>query len=250
MPWVRRCIQGRGKLLMHKNPCWGFGASHSAHLWKSSLRQTSDWCKSWKSLFISYTSSMFLTLGVNLSVWTSFPSAGIEDGSHMLMQMSSRASCLHHVPMTEKGSSKVLLSLAHTMGDTDGILISLSTANTSSCQDKDLQGSSWTVFSKDIKQKILPKISCLQLSVYTWYFKATFRKTCHLGCGCGISCPPEQLPWPATSACCTPGLKVMLVQTRAKEMQKAHCWCCKLCSSQISVQSYTMPTFITLIDRL
>lgn len=159
-----------------------------------------------------------------------------------------RALSLHHVLRTGEGSSQVFMCYAHLMGESDDILLLL-------LPIKYRESSSWEfvrIVMRCIEEwcgaEIPPRISCFKLSIYSWYFKAIFRKTPYFDCGgnkstlekvsyddCELNMhsmllyPSEHFPWPVTSTCYSLRLKSMLVQPKAKETKETHCWCCKLC---------------------
>lgn len=151
---------------------------------------------------------------------------------------------LPHVPRTGEGSSEVFLCSAHLVEESDDILL---------LHSKHSKSPSWEfvgIVMRCVEEwcrvEIPSRISCFKLSIYTWYFKAIFRKTPYLDCGgnkstletfsyndCELKVhsvllyPSEHFPWPVT--CCSRRLKLILVQPKAKKTKETYCWCCKLC---------------------
>lgn len=153
LPCVRcldeRCICGRGKFLMHEISCWGFSASNPALQGCSfrSLRPSLQ--KSKSSLYLSHSINPSNNKCKSLSTdalpccWEGECSSQTHGGCN------HRAPCLHHVPRTEEGSSKVFMCSAHLRETQMIFYFSFSTANIGSHQAEGLWELSWDVLKSD-----------------------------------------------------------------------------------------------------
>lgn len=193
-------------------------------------------CKSQNPLCISPTQSIPLTINLSLSALMPFPAAGRGNvADRPTGGVITGLPALHHVPRTGEGSSEVFLCAAHLMEESDDILL---------LHSKHSKSPSWGfvgIVMRYIEEwcrvEIPSGFSCFKLSIYTWYFKAIFRKTPYLDCGdnkstletfsyngCELKVhsvllyPSEHFPWPVT--CCSPRLKFILVQPKAKKKKR------------------------------
>lgn len=119
------CICRRGKFLMHEISHRSFGASNPAFQECSfrSLRPCMQ--KSKSSLYLSCSVNPSNNKCKSLSndalpcCWEGKCSSETHGGCN------HRAPCLHHVLRTGEGNSKVFMSSAHLMGESDNILLLL-----------------------------------------------------------------------------------------------------------------------------
>lgn len=173
----QRCICGGEKFLMHKISCWGFSSSNLA-LQECSFRSLRpSMQKSKSSLYLSHSVNPSNNKYKSLSTdalpccWEGKCSSQAHGGCN------HRAPCLHHLPRTGEGSSKVFMCSAHLMGESDSVLLLLLCSEYRESPSWGFVGIVMRCVEEWCRVEIPPRISCFKLSIYTLYFKAIFRKT-------------------------------------------------------------------------